>query len=282
MAPLCILTPDPLYEEDWRKEAAPLAVLFGKALDFRPWNAAGDLSCYALVLPLLAWGYQRDTAFWYKALEDWTVQPVCFANPVDLLRWNTDKLYLFDLDAKGVNIVPSQSTMHLNAEDLAAARASFGTDDLVIKPTISGGADGTYLLSGTSPIPADVLNRPMLIQPKMTAIQTEGEYSLFLFDGVLSHTILKRPAAGDFRVQEQFGGRDVAVEAPAAARDLAARALSAIEHMPLYARVDMVRDASGAFCLMELELIEPSLFLHHASDGGRSFSDAVHARLAVT
>jgi glutathione synthase/RimK-type ligase-like ATP-grasp enzyme len=282
MSSLCILTPDPGYEEDWQKEAAPLAALFDNAVAFRPWNDAGDLSHFALVMPLLAWGYQRDPVAWFNALDCWTAQKIRFANPIDLLRWNTDKAYLFDLEAAGIPVVPSLLAMHLTAEDLAMARAKFGTDQLVIKPTISGGADGTYLVSSGQPIPEPVRNHTMLIQPKMDAILTEGEYSLFVFDGKLSHAILKRPAIGDFRVQEQFGGRDVAVEASEAARALAERALSAAGEIPLYARVDMVRDASGQFCIMELELIEPSLFLHSSPDGGASFACAVRALPSAT
>jgi glutathione synthase/RimK-type ligase-like ATP-grasp enzyme len=282
MSSLCILTPDPSYEEDWQKEAAPLAALFDGAVTFRPWNDAGDLSCFALVMPLLAWGYQRDPAAWFTALDCWTAQKVRFANPIDLLRWNTDKVYLFDLEAAGVPIVPSLLTTRLNADDLATARATFGTDDLVVKPTISGGADGTYLLSNGQSVPESLHNQTMLIQPKMDAIVTEGEYSLFAFGGKINHAILKCPATGDFRVQEQFGGRDVAVEATEAAHALAERALTAVGEIPLYARVDMVRDAAGQFCIMELELIEPSLFLHSSPDGGASFACAVRAVLSAT
>jgi glutathione synthase/RimK-type ligase-like ATP-grasp enzyme len=282
MASLCILTPDPGYEENWQKEAARLAALFDDAVTFRPWNDAGDLACFALVMPLLAWGYQRDPVAWFNALAGWAAQKIRFANPIDLLRWNTDKTYLFDLEAAGIPVVPSFLAIHLTAEDLAMAHAKFGTDQLVIKPTISGGADGTYLLSSGQPIPEHVRNQTMLIQPKMGAVLTEGEYSLFVFGGKLSHAILKRPANGDFRVQEQFGGRDVAVEATKAARALAERALRVAGEIPLYARVDMVRDASGQFCIMELELIEPSLFLHSSPDGGASFACAVRALLSAT
>jgi hypothetical protein len=120
----------------------------------------------------------------------------------------------------------------------------------------------------------------MLIQPVMAGIHNPGEFSLFYFDGHFSHAILKRPAAGDFRVQDQFGGTDVAVDAPAEARALAAAALAACPLAPTYARVDMVGDADGVLHIMELELIEPALFLHHAPDGGAAFAAAISA--AVT
>lgn len=275
MTAICILTPEPSYEEDWRKEAAPLAALFGDRLVFRRWDDAGDLRSFDLVLPLLAWGYQRRSADWSKALDAWTRQGARIANPVPLLRWNTDKAYLLDLAAKGVPIVPSRITTSLRLDDVEAARAAFGTDAVVVKPTVSGGADGTYLLLGTEALPVDVIGRSMLIQPKMDAIITEGEFSLFYFSGQYSHAIIKRPARGDFRVQEQFGGHDSAVEAPPEAFACASQALSATPVTPLYARVDMVRGGDRSFRIMELELIEPSLFLHQAPDGGAGFVDAV-------
>jgi hypothetical protein len=152
---------------------------------------------------------------------------------------------------------------------------------VVIKPAISAGAEGTFVLGAEDAIPFDVLERAMLIQPLMRAIQDEGEFSLFYFGGQLSHAILKTPASGDFRVQEQFGGREVAVEAPAPARALAQAVLDAAPIAPLYARVDMVRDSAGQFCLMELEAIEPALFLNFASDKGATFANAVRAQLTA-
>jgi hypothetical protein len=276
---LCILTPEPNYFERWRPDADRLTALLGDALVFRPWTEPGDLGGFDLILPLLGWGYQRQPARWYAALDIWEAAGLPFANAVPVLRWNTDKDYLLDMAEQGVAIVPTTETHRLCNDDLAAARAQYGVAELVVKPSISGGADGTYRLKPGDPIPFDVLEREMLIQPLMRSIADEGEYSLFLFGGVLSHAILKRPAAGDFRVQEQFGGREVTVAAPQVAIMLAEAALAAAPSPPLYARVDMVRDDMGAFRLMELELIEPSLFLGHAGDGGAGFAAALKALL---
>jgi glutathione synthase/RimK-type ligase-like ATP-grasp enzyme len=274
MGKICILTPAPGYKEHWQTEGAPLSALLGDQVEFRPWSAAGDLSGFALITPLLAWGYQHHIEYWYEQLYAWEAARLPFANPPSLLRWNTDKGYLFDLAAAGVAIVPSHFAPALSPADLAAARQTFGGAAVVIKPTVSGGADGTYRLSNSDDIPADVLGRAMLIQPVMDAIMTEGEFSLFYFDGQFSHAIIKRPAGADFRVQEQFGGRDFAVDAPADAQALAMQSLATLPAPPLYARVDMVRGNEGIFQIMELELIEPSLFLHHAKDKGAAFAAA--------
>jgi hypothetical protein len=275
MSSLAILTPDPDYEEHWQPLAARYCALLGEGAGLRTWNDPGDLSGFALILPLMAWGYQRDAARWFQALDVWEGAGLRFANPLATLRWNTNKDYLFDLAEAGVAIVPSRLAHALTRDDVADARAAFGCEVLVIKPTISGGADGTYRLGPDDPIPFDVLEREMLIQPLMPAIASEGEYSLFYFAGAFSHAILKIPEAGDFRVQEQFGGREVTVEAPASARTLAEAAMAVAPGPLAYARVDMVRGEGGSFFLMELELIEPSLFLDHAGDGGVAFVSAV-------
>ena len=271
---LCILTPDPDYYENWQPMADQYRALFGDALSFRSWTAPGDLSAFDLVLPLLAWGYQRDAERWAAALDAWTAAAVPLANPAALLRWNTDKRYLGELAAKGVAIVPTLFAEALTDAELASGHARFGAE-IIIKPAISGGADGTYRLGADGPLPGDVAGQTMLIQPMMPAITEEGEYSLFYFGGQFSHAILKRPAQGDFRVQEQFGGREIAVAAPAEAHALAKASLAAAPEAALYARVDMVRGPDGDFRLMELELIEPALFLHLADDKGAGLARAV-------
>ena len=275
MTSLCILTPDPDYEENWGYVAAQYRGLFGDGLAFRTWNDAGDLTEFDLVLPLLAWGYQREPARWFRALDGWEAADARFANPIATLRWNTNKDYLFDLAEAGIAIVPTRLAHHLSTDDIAAARAAFACDGLVIKPTISGGADATYRLGQADSVPFDVLEREMLIQPLMPAIASEGEFSLFYFAGTFSHAILKIPQSGDFRVQEQFGGREISIAAPAAARALSNAALAAAPGPHIYARVDMVRGDDGGFALMELELIEPSLFLDHAVDKGATFAGAI-------
>ena len=281
MAQICILTPHPDYEENWLPYADQYRALFADELAFRSWTDAGDLTGFKLVLPLLAWGYQRRADQWYCALDAWEAQGVRMANAIPLLRWNTDKEYLLQLADRGVAVVPTRDAPALCEADLEAARAAFGVDTVVVKPVISGGADGTYVLDPKAHIPFDVLERDMLIQPVMDSIMTEGEFSLFYFGGALGHAILKTPAKGDFRVQEQFGGRELEVAAPDAAQALATATLAAAPVTPLYARVDMVRDTTGAFRLMELEVIEPSLFFQFAADKGQAFANAVRRVLGA-
>lgn len=292
MTRLCLLTPSADYGNPWQQERDDLVALLGRGgIDVATlsWDQAdpGALAGHALVLPLLAWPYVSRAERWFALLDAWQHAGLPVLNPPALLRWNSDKAYLLALAADGVATVPTVMAAALAHASLAAARARWGCGSLVIKPPVSAGAMGTALLSADDPIPPEALSQPMLVQPLMPAISSEGEYSLFLFDGALSHAILKRPAAGDFRVQAQFGGREVAVIPPSGALDLAKGALASacrlagVNAPPLYARIDMVRDPDGRLAIMELELIEPSLFLHLADDGGDRFAQAVSSRLNV-
>lgn len=279
---VAILVPAPDYYEKWqpafaRKAAALTAA--GLIVEQRVWTDPGDLSGYDLILPLFAWGYQRDVAAWYALLGRLEAARLPVANPVPVLRWNSDKAYLTELAARGVAVVPTVEVAALDDASLATARRQLGADEVVVKPAISGGADGTHRIAAGDAIPADALGQRRLVQPLMPGILTDGEFSLFFFAGQFSHAVVKRPAAGDFRVQEQFGGREAGWGASDAARALASAALAAAPAPPIYARVDMVGDAAGTLHVMELELIEPSLFLHHAPDKGAAFGAAVYAAI---
>ncbi|HEY0595123.1 hypothetical protein [Sphingopyxis sp.] len=281
---VAILVPAPDYYEKWqpafaRKAAALTAA--GLIVEQRAWTGPGDLAGYDLVLPLFAWGYQRDVAGWYSLLDRLESDGLPVVNPVPVLRWNSDKAYLAELGAKGVAVVPTVEVAALDEASLAEAMAGLDAAEMVIKPAISGGADGTHRIAPGDPIPADAQGQRRLVQPLMAGILTEGEYSLFFFGGKFSHAIVKRPASGDFRVQEQFGGREEPWAANDASQTLAAAALAAAPAPPVYARVDMVGDAAGRLHIMELELIEPSLFLHHAPDKGAAFGHAVAKAILV-
>ena len=232
---VAILVPAPDYYEKWQPAfARKAAALTGAGLivEQRVWTDPGDLSGYDLVLPLFAWGYQRDVAGWYKLLDRLEAEGLPVANPVAVLRWNSDKAYLAELGAAGVAVVPTVEVAALDDASLTEAMSELLTDEVVIKPAISGGADGTHRIAPGASIPADALGQRRLVQPLMAGILTEGEYSLFFFAGQFSHAIVKRPAAGDFRVQTQFGGREEAWGPSDAALTLAAAALAAAPAPP--------------------------------------------------
>ncbi len=277
-----VLTPAPDYWEAWDwaydVEAAVLEGA-GIAVEPRPWSDLGDLTGIDAVLPLVAWGYHLRFAEW-RALLDRMERPGApiMLNPPDLLRWNSDKSYLSELAAAGVATVASRTVEALDDAALAEARSAFG-DDLVIKPLVSASADDTYRLGRDDPIPTSVHGKRMLVQPFMPSIARSGEYSLMLFGGQFSHCIVKRPKAGDFRVQPHLGGTETPCAPPDGAIDLAQAALKAAPASATYARVDMIENEAGALQIMELELIEPALWLQHAPDKGAAFAAAIKAAI---
>jgi glutathione synthase/RimK-type ligase-like ATP-grasp enzyme len=215
-------------------------------------------------------------------------------NDAQVVRWNLDKRYLLTLADLGVPIVPTRCLPALDAEGRPAALPldalwqEFG--ELVIKPTISAGSWRTLRLPQGAPLPQEEPTSPgpraYLVQPFLPQI-AEGEWSLIFLGGAFSHAVRKRPAPGEFRVQEMFGGRTTPAAAPpwmiAAAQDVLA-ALPGVPALagaapPLYARVDGV-EADGKLLLMELELIEPALFLRLAAGAADRLARALAQRLA--
>jgi glutathione synthase/RimK-type ligase-like ATP-grasp enzyme len=279
---VAVLTPAPDFWEDWDwaydVEAEALR-RGGLEVEPRPWTEPGDLDGFDLVMPLVAWGYHADPARWHALLDRLEAEGRRVLNPVPLLRWNSDKRYLAELGRKGIAVIPTRIAEQIDDIALAEARAEYG-DELVIKPPVSASADGTHRLLADDPLPEESRGRAMMIQPFLRSVAEEGEYSIMLFGGEYSHAIVKRPKAGDYRVQPHLGGTEQRCEPPPGAIDLAKAALAAAPAAAAYARVDMIRDGSGALAIIELELIEPALWLQHAPDGAASFVSAVRAAFA--
>lgn len=275
---LAFLTPAPDFPEPWRwafdAEAQALADR-GFAIDPVPWTEARDLAGYDLIVPLLAWGYFDRYDQWLALLDRFEREQLPVINPPALLRWNSDKSYLAQLADSGVSSVPTLAVDICDDDALAEARQRFGAEQLVVKPPISAGAAGTHRLAPGDALPDENRGRRAIIQPMIQSIVAQGEYSLILFDGVLSHTVVKRPKSGDFRVQPHLGGMTGRCAAPPGGEALARAALAHAPRHATYARVDMVAGDDGELMIMELELVEPALFLVEAPEGGARFAEAI-------
>jgi glutathione synthase/RimK-type ligase-like ATP-grasp enzyme len=275
---LAVLVPDPDYPEPWAwafdVEADALKAA-GCSVDAVAWTEIDDVSAYDLILPLVCWGYHLDYPRWLALLDRAEREHWPMINPPALLRWNSDKAYLAELADRGVSTVPTLAVDSCCDADLEEARRRFGSDWLVIKPPVSASATGTHRLGPNNDLPGDSLHQPMIVQPLIEEISRTGEFSLMLFDGEYSHAVVKRPASGDFRVQPHLGGVTLPSKAPPGAEALARDALAAAPARATYARVDIVPDDEGKLMIMELELIEPALFLDHAPDGGRAFTRSI-------
>ena len=278
---IIILTPDMAGEwagTRWtsvlERMVAPLAQA-GFDANSRPWTDAGDLSG-VLVLPLLVWGYHQAGPAWHDQVRQWTEAGVRLLNRSSVLHWNADKRYLERLADRGAPVVPTLSADRISASVLADAAKTLGTDNLVLKPQVSAGAWRTIRWSPGQPFDHGPDGAAM-IQPYLPSIETEGEVSLIYFGGRFSHAISKRPQPGDFRVQPEYDGIIAAYEPVEDELAAAQAALAAVDEDLLYARVDLVRGLDGAPALIELELIEPDLYLGFDPHAPRRFAEAVKA-----
>ncbi|MAI37633.1 hypothetical protein GTQ48_10135 [Alteromonas genovensis] len=222
---------------------------------------------YDYVIVRSTWDYQQHPDTFLNTLEIINKSSAILLNPLALIRWNIEKQYLKDLAGAGIPIVDTLWGECFVAQDIHNAFARFNTEEVVIKPTLSANADDTFRVSSSNmaEIMPSLLTtfaaRRYMIQPFLSSVVEEGEYSLFYFGGCYSHAILKVPQQGDFRVQEEHGGQLLAVEANIAQQEIAQRALEAMPAQALYARVDLVRQ-ENEWAIMELELIEPSLYFN--------------------
>lgn len=258
------------------------------------WRAKNvDWDKYDTVIIRTPWDYQEDAEAFLQVLETIEQSTAHLENSLAIVRWNIDKIYLKELAERGVNLVPTlwrdslQANEEITEDDLHQYFADFSQPQIVLKPRISANADNTFWLTkanakqSLAAINRAFRGRDFMIQPFMEAILAEGEYSLFYFNGEYSHAILKTPQPDDFRVQEEHGGRLTTIEPEPALVEHAAQCLKAISQlftMPLYARVDFVRDQTG-FALMEAELIEPSLYFNMDEQSPLRFAQAFVKRM---
>jgi glutathione synthase/RimK-type ligase-like ATP-grasp enzyme len=275
---LAILTPhaDREPRADWTAALAHLTAALdaeGARVVTRPWTAPDALEGIDAASPLMVWAYHLDADLWLRTLDAWQTSPVPFANRAEVVRWNTDKSYLAELSAAGAPVVPTLAVDQVTPEALAEAADRFGPS-LVAKPRISAGAHRTARIENGE-AQADLPEGPALIQPFLPAVAEEGELSLLFFGGEFSHAVTKVARPGDFRVQPQYGSTLTRVAPPDEALAAARMVLEAAPGDLSYARVDLIRVEDGGLALMELELIEPDLYLRHAPDRTQAFAKAL-------
>ena len=218
------------------------------------------------------WDYFKREAEFHAWLD--RVEPLApMVNPAPVVRWNAHKSYLRDLGERGVPVVET-----LWVDRGASATVPFAS--AIVKPAVAGAALGLRRVAHGDVVEAGE-HDDLLVQPLVESIRTEGELSLLYAAGELSHMVRKVPRTGDIRVQPEFGS-DVRLETPG---DEAVRAaddvLAHVEHELAYARVDLVRTADGRLSLIELEVIEPNLYLAWDPQAPQRFADALSASVAA-
>ena len=280
-------------EGDWYKENIELEeTLLADALQSYGYTCARvswsrpshDFGQYSAAILRSTWDYFDRIHEFLPWLRD-TSQKTLVLNPLKILEWNKDKRYLLDLASKGASIVPTtlvkKTEAPQRAADLQTWMRAAGTELMIFKPTVSGGARHTHLVNHDN-IEAKqrifdelVTHEDFLMQPFVPEIQQEGEISMMVFAGVFSHAVRKVPAKGDFRVQDDLGGSVLPFAATAADMAFAESVVKLVGEVP-YARVDAVRTAldkdEPSWSLMELELLEPELWLRKDENAAARFA----------
>ena len=251
----------------------------------RPWNAEGaSFDGFDAVIFRSSWDYHHTPEAFLAWLARWEGAGARFWNSPDLVRWNLTKRYLLDLEQRGVRVVPTQVLQEPASRHLPALLALRGWAQVVVKPLIGASGHQATLVrpedvqSVAAAIDDGRIRRPALVQPFIEAIATRGEWSMIFIDGEMTHAILKRPAAGDFRVQSSHGGtltRAVPSPTMVAAGE---HTLAVLPEAPLYARIDCVEAETGIL-VMEVEVHEPGLFYEAAPEAAQVFADAIVRRV---
>lgn len=233
-----------------------------------------DWNDFEAVIIRTTWDYQREPEAFLKVLREIEKSKARLENPLEIVEWNLSKLYLRELENAGIKIVPTVwGEGKIDEKLFESWLEHFGASEIVIKPIVSATAEFTYRLKNFNPELTEIFSeRKYMIQPFMPNIVGEGEFSLFYFRGEYSHAILKTPKPKDFRVQEEHGGIIQAVKASEKLLAAARKVLEFIKPLPLYARIDFVRDEADEFDLMELELIEPALYFRMDEDAPKRFA----------
>lgn len=247
-------------------------------------DTAIDWSRFRCAVFRTTWDYfERFGEFeaWLARVESQT--RLC--NVPSTIRWNLDKHYLADLAARGVPVVPSEFLERGSTRTLAAVLDATGWDEAVVKPTTSGAGRSTHRFNRRSaaelqPTVDALLEREsMLVQPFQADILKNGEDTLMVFGGRFTHAVRKRARPGEFRVQDDHGGTVHEYLPTPDQIALAERVAAACHPTPVYGRVDMVRDDAGRLAIMELELIEPELWLRYHPPAADRFADHLVAFL---
>lgn len=253
-----------------------------------PWQKSGvEWERYDVVVIRSTWDYFHDPDAFLSVLTEVESSGTRLENRVDLVRWNLRKTYLRDLAARGVATVPTLFRDRLEEGDTERIFHEVRSRDVVLKPVVSANAAGAFRLDGDGvrdrarEVEAYFSHREVMAQPLVRSVLEEGEYSLFYFNGEYSHAILKSPKTDDFRVQEEHGASIRRIVADSALGEAGRIALMALPTTPLYARVDLVRSDDGAsYWVMELELIEPSMYLRMDPESPARFARALDERLS--
>jgi hypothetical protein len=246
-----------------------------------PWdNNFSDWQSFDKVVLRSCWNYHLHPEKFLAWLDELERQRVKLFNPVNIVRWNMHKSYLEKLSVQGVSIPQTMWLPKGSSHNLAVLLNERSWQKAVVKPAISATAYNTFLTTREEAqqhqraLDALLVVGDVLVQTFLPEVQQKGEWSLIFFDKKFSHAVLKRPREADFRVQDNFGGTTQVAEPPLKLVNQATKILTLITEPLLYARVDGVEE-DQQFLVMELELIEPVLFLSQSNEAAIRFANSI-------
>ncbi|TBO42487.1 ATP-grasp domain-containing protein [Pedobacter kyonggii] len=235
---------------------------------------------YSLAILKSPWDYFDLIEEFYTWLDQLEAKNIKLLNPIEVVRWNANKKYLQEIEAAGLKITPSFFIQNKESVNLEHFFEKFNTNKLIVKPCVSGGAKNTFKVTVddvnevNQKINLLIRDEDFIIQPFLPEILENGEWSFIFFNGVYSHSLIKQAKPGDFRVQPAHGG---SVHPQKPSKELIATAQQYVTLFAkdcLYARVDGTF-VNGEFLLMELELIEPFLFLNTGPENYERYYSAL-------
>ena len=246
----------------------PLSKL-GWECEFIPWDSISiNWDDFDAVIIRSTWDYQQKEKLFFKTLQSIEASTATLYNSLDTVKWNINKRYLLELEKENISIIPTRLYDSFDFDIINQLFSFFNENKLIIKPCVSANADDTFILEqnkmgSLKPVLENTFSqKDFLVQPFIKNIRIEGEYSLIYFGNRLSHVLLKTPKNGDFRVQEEHGGILKAINKPESSLiDFGNKVMETIPYQCLFSRVDVVR-GSNNYLLMEVELIEPSLYFN--------------------
>ena len=248
----------------------------GLSFDVVFWNDATlPQQGYELAVIRTCWDYHEQPAHFIATLEAHERAGLRVLNAPAVVRWNSRKTYLREL---GPSAIETVWTERADAAAVAGAFDALGAEDIVVKPQVGGGSVETIRLKRAAWREEDLVRGPTgpaMIQAYLKAIETEGEFSLIWFGGRYSHCVRKVPARGDWLANQPGKTRFIAETAPRAAIEAAEAARAHAPQDLLYIRIDLVLGDDGAWRVIEIEAIEPYLFLDLGADAARLFAGAI-------
>ncbi|MEX2532693.1 MAG: hypothetical protein WD360_01870 [Nitriliruptoraceae bacterium] len=264
-------------------DAPLIAALKARDIDvaFPAWDDDSlDWGMFAAAVVRTTWDYQHTRDRFVDVLDTIAVSTQLI-NPAPLIRWNTHKNYLVDLEDQGVPVIQTVVVPRASNITLDVLAATHNFHQVVIKPAV--GAGGRDVIHGSVTAPSlaqqfDVMNQheDVIVQPYLETVTSHGETSLIVCGGEVTHAVVKTPADGDFRAHERYGARYLAVAPNHNQNALARWVVTTLHpHTPILARIDLLTDRNGTLYVSEVELTEPNLYLTVVPDAAHAVAEAL-------